>query len=73
MLSIGIISARFHEQRLSIHCKDMKLIFKASSMNCYSKILQIFDPTRQNAMLRTMQNQISRVGSLSWREHVLSA
>lgn len=36
-------------------------------------IFQLFDPARENSLLRTMQCQISRVGCLSWRQHVLSA
>uniref|UniRef100_A0A915PML6 Anaphase-promoting complex subunit 4-like WD40 domain-containing protein n=1 Tax=Setaria digitata TaxID=48799 RepID=A0A915PML6_9BILA len=35
--------------------------------------VKLFDPARENSLLRTMQCQISRVGCLAWRQHVLSA
>uniref|UniRef100_A0A915CKH7 Anaphase-promoting complex subunit 4-like WD40 domain-containing protein n=1 Tax=Parascaris univalens TaxID=6257 RepID=A0A915CKH7_PARUN len=35
--------------------------------------IRLFDPTRANAMLRTMHTQINRVGCLAWRHHILSA
>ncbi|VDN60585.1 unnamed protein product [Dracunculus medinensis] len=35
--------------------------------------IKIFDPTKPNCLLRTMQTQITRIPSLSWRQHVLSA
>ncbi|VDN05660.1 unnamed protein product [Thelazia callipaeda] len=54
----------------SVQWAEQSSILAIGLSNGYVKL---FDPGKENSLLRTMQTQISRVGCLSWRQHVLSA